>query len=96
MKKTSAKKPSSNGSVSKRTLRDSILQLVRPEAAGSNSSSRQALLRLMLLRLLVTLLSIAGALVFNAFSPLVVPLLLLGGMVVVILATVCLGYWRLR
>ncbi|MES3007592.1 MAG: ATP-binding protein [Pseudomonadota bacterium] len=82
--------------ISTGTLRASILQLLRPEAAGSNSTSRQALLRLMLLRLLVTILSIVGALIFNAFSPLIVPLPLLGIMVVVILASICLGYWRLR
>ncbi|MDO9317865.1 MAG: ATP-binding protein [Gammaproteobacteria bacterium] len=83
-------------SISKGMARDNILHLLRTEAAGSNSSSRQALLRLLLLRLLVTILSIVGALIFNAFSPLVVPLTLIGVMVTVILISVILGYWRLR
>lgn len=78
------------------TIRDSVLELLRPEAAGSNSSSRQALLRLLLLRLLVTLLSIAGALVFHAFSPLVVPVSLLAALVAAILISIAMGFWRLR
>ncbi len=78
------------------TVRDSILELRRPEAAGSNSSSRQALLRLMLLRLLVTLLSIVGAFIFHAFSPLDIPVLVLATLVVGILASITMGFWRLR
>lgn len=88
--------PTMKKSISKGMARDNILHLLRTEAAGGNSSSRQALLRLMLLRLLVTILSIVGALIFNAFSPLVVPLTLIGVMVAVILVSVILGYWRLR
>ena len=88
--------PTMKKSNGKSIARDNILHLLRPEAAGGNSSSRQALLRLLLLRLLVTILSIVGALIFNAFSPLVVPLTLIGVTVAVILVSVFLGYWRLR
>ncbi|MDP1930376.1 MAG: hypothetical protein Q8L60_02850, partial [Gammaproteobacteria bacterium] len=82
--------------INRTTVRNSILELLRPEAAGSNSSSRQALLRLMLLRLLVTLFSIAGAFVFHSFSPLDIPVLVLSTLVAGILASITMGFWRLR
>lgn len=83
--------PTMKNSKDKGVTRDNILHLLRSDVASGSSSSRQALLRL-----LVTILSIAGALIFNAFSPLVVPLTLIGVTVAVILASVVLGYWRLR
>lgn len=76
--------------------RTSVRELLRPEAAGSTSTSRQALQRLMLLRLLVTLLSITGALVFHGFSPLVVPVLPLSLLIGGIFASIAFGMWRLR
>lgn len=82
--------------INRATLRDSVLELLRPEDAGSNSSSRLALLRVLLLRLLVTLLSIAGAFVFHAISPLDVPLALLSLLVAAILASIAMGFWHLR
>jgi len=77
-------------------LRDSILDLLRPEQIGGRSASRQALQRLMLLRLLVTILSVAGAVIFHAFSPLAIPVLELAGLVGLILLSIVLGFWRLN
>lgn len=77
-------------------LRDSILDLLRPEQVGGRSASRQALQRLMLLRLLVTMLSVIGALVFHAFSPLLIPVMELGVLVGLILLSIVLGFWRLN
>src|SRR5690554_586201 len=77
-------------------LRDSILDLLRPEQIGGRSASRQALQRLMLLRLLVTILSVAGAVIFHAFSPLAIPVLELAALVGLILLSIVLGFWRLN
>jgi len=77
-------------------LRDSILDLLRPEQVGGRSASRQALQRLMLLRLLVTILSVVGAVVFHNFSPLAIPVLELAALVGLILLSIVLGFWRLN
>jgi two-component system sensor histidine kinase RegB len=78
------------------SLRERALEILRPEIAGTESSSRQALQRLLLLRLLVTLLSLAGAGIFHTFSPLNVSVLFLLAVVAGIAASIAFGYWRLR
>ena len=78
------------------TLRERALEILRPEIAGTESSSRQALQRVLLLRLLVTLLSLIGAAIFHAFSPLNVSVLFLLAVVAGIAASIVLGFWRLR
>ena len=77
-------------------LRDSILDLLWPEQVGGRSASRQALQRLMLLRLLVTILSVVGAVVFHNFSPLAIPVLELAALVGLVLLSIVLGFWRLN
>lgn len=78
------------------SLRERALEILRPEIAGTESPSRVALQRLLLLRLLVTLLSLAGAAIFHAFSPLNVSILFLLTIVAGIAASIVIGYWRLR
>lgn len=78
------------------SLRERALEILRPEIAGTESSSRQALQRLLLLRLLVTLLSLVGAGIFHAFSPLNVSVQFLLAVVAGIAASLVFGYWRLR
>lgn len=78
------------------SLRERALEILRPEIAGTESSSRQALQRLLLLRLLVTLLSLIGAGIFHTFSPLNVSVLFLLAIVAGIAASIVVGYWRLR
>lgn len=78
------------------SLRERALEILRPEIAGTESSSRQALQRVLLLRLLVTLLSLVGAAIFHTFSPLNVSVLFLLAVVAGIAASIVFGYWRLR
>jgi two-component system sensor histidine kinase RegB len=78
------------------SIRDTFLEMLRPEASGSNTSSRQALQRLLFLRLLVTLLSIAGAAIFHSFSPLDVPVRTLIAVISGIAVSIFVGFWRLR
>lgn len=85
-----------NNSNSTASLANTALELWSPEAAGGVSASRHALQRLLLLRLAVTLFSIIGAVIFHAFSPLDIPLLLISGLVACIFISIGLGYWRLQ
>ena len=78
------------------SLRERALEILRPEIAGTESSSRQALQRVLLLRLLVTLLSLVGAGIFHTFSPLNVSVVFLLAVVAGIAASIVFGYWRLR
>ncbi|MDX1490675.1 MAG: ATP-binding protein [Pseudohongiellaceae bacterium] len=63
---------------------------------GFNSASRQALQRLLMLRLLVTLISIVAAGIFHAYSPLIIPIALLSGVVIAVVVSIAHGLWRLH
>ncbi len=88
--------PAMTSPVTRPSLRERVLEILRPEPAGTESSARQALQRLLLLRLLVTLLGLTGAGIFHAFSPLNIAPLFLLALVAGITASLALGYWRLR
>lgn len=84
-----------NQSTSTASLGTRILQILRPETSG-NSSSRLALERLLLLRLLVTVFSIVAALIFHTVSPLELPMPQLILAVLCVAASVLFGAWRLH
>jgi two-component system sensor histidine kinase RegB len=62
---------------------------------SSGTTSRQSLQRLLLLRLLATVISILGAALFHLFSPLDIPVLLLSCVVFTIALSIATGFWRL-
>lgn len=62
---------------------------------SSGTTSRQALQRLLLLRMLATVISILGAALFHLFSPLDIPVLLLSCVVFAIALSIGVGFWRL-
>ncbi len=84
--------PAMTSPVTRPSLRERVLEILRPEPAGTESSARQALQRLLLLRLLVTLLGLTGAAIFHAFSPLNIAPLFLLALVAGIAASLALGY----
>lgn len=63
---------------------------------NSSSAARQGLQRLLLLRTLVTLCSVGGALVFAGLSHVQVPLILIAGLPAAIGVSLLLGLWRLK
>ena len=81
--------------IKKLTLAERILLVLRPETSG-NSSSRLSLQRLLLLRLLVSVLSVLGTFVFHSVSPLELPVtrLVIAGLCAALALLV--GAWRLR
>lgn len=76
------------------SLVDRVLQVLKPDAAGS-SSSRLSLQRVLILRLAVAVLSIVGTLIFHSISPLDLPLLRLAIAAAVVAVSVLVGAWRL-
>lgn len=77
------------------SIRDRILQVLRPETSG-NSSSRLSLQRLLLLRLLVAVLSILGTFAFHSVSPLELPVTRLVIAAGCVALSLLIGAWRLR
>ncbi|MBQ14966.1 MAG: hypothetical protein CMQ17_11300 [Gammaproteobacteria bacterium] len=74
-----------------------ILGLLVPLYSGEGRSvGRLALQRLLLLRIIVTVMSSIGLIVFQLLSPIEVPILLILSLIACILLSVVLGFWRLR
>ncbi len=67
-----------------------------PVQAGGSSLTRQGLQRLLLLRAFVTGASCIGLFVLRFFSELPIPAVFIASLVVAIMVSILLGYWRLR
>lgn len=72
-----------------------MLQILKPDPVGS-SSARIALQRLMMLRMLVTLFTVSGALLFAATAQLEVSFALIAPLLAGILLSLAATMWRLR
>jgi two-component system sensor histidine kinase RegB len=76
-------------------LTELMLQILKPDPAAS-SSARIALQRVMMLRMLVTLFAVSGALLFAATAELEISFTLIAGLFAAILLSLAATIWRLR
>lgn len=73
-----------------------LFSFLLPIRMDESSASRLGLQRLLVLRSFVTLVSIIGMLIFDAVSNLVIPFGFISALIIAVLASVLLGYWRLN
>lgn len=81
--------------MTKTTLRQ-LFTLFPDADSDSRSAPRIGLQRLLGLRLLAAVTSVTGALLFNLFSPLTLPLMPVALVLLGVLASVSIGAWRVR
>jgi len=82
--------------MSKQTGFSQFLSTLIPVATEQGASGRQGLQRLLLLRSFVTLVSVAGLLIFQSVASLTVSIPLIGALILAVVVSVAGGYWRLQ
>jgi two-component system sensor histidine kinase RegB len=73
-----------------------LLGFLIPGDLDQATLARQGLQRLLLLRSLVTLLSAIGLIVFQNFSSIAIPQSLIIGLILTVVASIFVGFWRLK
>ncbi len=72
-----------------------LLQVLTPDAT-EESASRLSLKRLLILRLMVTVLSVLGTFIFHSLSPLQLPVVPLGIAISIVAVSLFVGMWRVH
>ena len=73
-----------------------ILETLVPSGTDQSALARQGLQRLLLLRAFVTILSTVGLVIFQRFSDLIISPTLISSLVIAVVLSIAIGYWRLN